>query len=115
MAANPVDWEDVWSQMIAKAWADAAFKQRLLADPVAVLKEHGVLTPASIQFKVLENTDKVIHLVIPVKPAPEELSEDELHRVAGGHCHRCHERCGERCGERCHERCSERCSERCRC
>ena len=29
-----------WSQIVAKAWADANFKQRLLADPAAVLKEN---------------------------------------------------------------------------
>jgi hypothetical protein len=103
----PVDFESQWSQLVARAWADPAFKAKLIADPVAVLKENGLLVPAGKQIKVVENTDKVIHLTIPLAPAPEELSEEELHRAAGGGG----ERCGYRCWERCY-RCWERC-ERC--
>jgi hypothetical protein len=32
--------------------------------------------------KALENTDKVVHLVIPAKPA--DLSDADLEKVAGG-------------------------------
>jgi hypothetical protein len=107
----PGDFEYQWSQLVAKARADPAFKKRLLADPAAVLKEHGLLVPAGKQIKVVENTDKVIHLTIPLAPAPEELSAEELHRAAGGGGERCGYRCWERC-ERCGERCY-RCGERC--
>jgi hypothetical protein len=109
----PSDFEYQWSQLVARAWADPAFKAKLIADPAGVLKENGLTPPAGLQLKLVENTDKVLHLVLPVKPAPQELSEEELHRVAGGgggeRCNweRCRERCGERCEwERCrHERC----------
>ena len=73
-----------WNRLVAQAWADPAFKQRLLADPVAVLKENGLLVPSGVTLKVVENTDKVIHLVLPPRPSPAELSEEELRRVAGG-------------------------------
>src|SRR5258707_719485 len=110
--ANPVDWDYQWDQIVARAWDDAAFKQRLLSDPAAVLKEYGLAPPAGITIKVHENTDTVLNLTLPIKPPPEELSAEELQRVAGGAGYRCGcERC-ERC-ERCRcERC--RC-ERCRC
>jgi hypothetical protein len=114
--AESVDWDYQWDQIVARAWADAAFKKRLLADPAAVLKDYGLAPPAGTQLKVVENTDKVLHLVLPLKPAPEELSEEELQRVSGGHCHRCGcERCRcERCGcERCG--CARCRCERCRC
>jgi hypothetical protein len=111
----PVDFEQQWSQLVARAWSDPAFKAKLLADPAAVLKENGIALPAGVTVKVVENTDKVVHLMLPAKPPAEELSEEELHRVAAGHCHHCGgERCGgERCGW---ERCGwERCGwERCR-
>jgi hypothetical protein len=88
--------------VVARAWADPAFKAKLIADPAVVLKENGLLVPAGVTIKVVENTDKVLHLALPLPPAPEELSEEELHRAAGG---------GERCW-RCHD---WRCHWRCRC
>jgi Nitrile hydratase, alpha chain len=79
------DWGKQWGQVVAKAWADAAFKQRLLADPHAVLKEHGLEVPRGLQVKVVENTDSVRHLILPTKPSSDELSEEALGVVAGGY------------------------------
>jgi hypothetical protein len=70
------------SQVIGKCWADEAFKRKLLADPVATLKAEGVELPAGISIKVLEDDDKVHHLVIPAKSS--ELSEGDLEKVVGG-------------------------------
>jgi hypothetical protein len=78
--------EDVnkqWSQVVAKAWTDASFKKQLLADPVAALKASGLDVPRGLQVKVVENTDQVLHLVLPAKPRGE-ISEEDLERVAGG-------------------------------
>ncbi len=113
----PGDFEYQWGQLVARAWADPAFKAKLLADPAGVLKENGLTPPAGKQLKVMENTGSVIHLVLPAKPAPQELSEEELHRVAAGRGHEGCFRCGEgcfRCGEGCN-RCGEGCyrCERC--
>ena len=105
----PGTFEYQWGQLVARAWADPAFKAKLLADPAGVLKENGLTTPAGLQIKVTENTDKVLNLVLPMKPPAQELSEEELHRVAGGQ--RGYEACF-RCGEGCH-RCNERCGEGC--
>jgi hypothetical protein len=84
--AKELDLENAWAQLVAKAWADPALKSKLLADPVAALKEIGVIVPPGITVKVAQNTDKVINLVLPVKPEPEELTEDELRQAAGGGC-----------------------------
>jgi hypothetical protein len=70
------------SQVIAKCWADEGFKKKLVADPVATLKAEGAVLPAGLSIKVVENTDKVFHLVIPPKPA--DLSLEDLEKVAGG-------------------------------
>jgi hypothetical protein len=70
------------SQLIAKCWADEGFKQKVLADPAATLKAEGVELPAGLSFKAHENTDKVVHLVIPAKPT--DLSEEDLANVTGG-------------------------------
>lgn len=69
-------------QIIGKCWADDAFKQRLLADPAGVLKEHGAEVPAGFTVKAVEDTNNVMHLVIPAKP--KDLSDEDLDTVAGG-------------------------------
>jgi hypothetical protein len=69
-------------RLIAKCWADEAFKNRLLADPAATLKGEGIEVPEHLSVKAVENTEKVFHLVIPARPA--ELSDEELDEIAGG-------------------------------
>jgi hypothetical protein len=72
-----------WGQIVARAWQDESCKKRLLADPAAVLKEEGVEVPARLKIQVLEDSDQVVHLVLPQQPSPE-LSEEALAEVAGG-------------------------------
>jgi hypothetical protein len=75
-------FEKAWSQMVAKALSDQAFKARLLADPAAVLKEHGIAIPEGMTIKVLEDSAIMAHLILPEPPA--ELSEAELDQLAAG-------------------------------
>ena len=70
------------SQLIARCWADEAFKQALLADPMATLQAEGVEFSAGLSVVAVENTDEVFHLVIPAKPA--DLTDEELDEVSGG-------------------------------
>jgi len=69
-------------QIIAKCWTDECFKQTLLADPAATFKAEGISLLAGVSVRVLENTDKLFHLVIPFKPTA--LSDDVLDQVVGG-------------------------------
>ncbi len=71
-------------RIIAKAWADEGFKKRLISNPDVTLKGEGIEIPKGIQFRIVENTDEVFHLVLPVKPAKAELSDEQLDRVAAG-------------------------------
>ncbi len=95
--------EKQWGQIVAKAWADEEFKARLMAEPKAVLREHGLEPEAGVEVRVVEDTERVRHFVLP--PAPSaELSDEELTPTPGtdsfsgfsGGCGRCW-RCG-RCG-----------------
>src|SRR5262245_31048302 len=79
-------WGERWGQVVARAWTDEAFKQRLLADPAAALQEHGLAVPPGVTVRVVEDTDRVVHLALPKRPGPGALglSEAELAAVAGG-------------------------------
>jgi len=82
-------------ELISKAWSDEAFKARLLSNTTATLKENGIAVPEGVTVKAVENTDKVFHLIIPPKPVPRELSDEDLNKVAGGVWGVCSECCGQ--------------------
>jgi len=77
-------------KIIAKAWRDPAFKADLIANPAAALKAEGIDVPAGMAVTVVENTDKLFHLVLPPVPS-DELSDEALDAMAGGwsSCYMC--------------------------
>ena len=70
--------------IIAKAWNDDAFKQKLIDEPKQTLADEGIELPDDKTITVLADTDQVSHLVIPNKP--DELSDEALENAAGGLC-----------------------------
>ncbi|HEV8716286.1 MAG TPA: NHLP leader peptide family RiPP precursor [Candidatus Binatia bacterium] len=54
-----------FGQLVQRATEDPALRQRLLQSPKQVLTEAGIILPEGIEVEILENTDKVIHLVLP--------------------------------------------------
>jgi nitrile hydratase subunit alpha len=52
------------AKLVARAWTDAAFKARLIADPKAACAEMGIDATAINEFVVLENSEKVRHMVV---------------------------------------------------
>lgn len=52
------------ARLVARAWVDPDFKRRLLADPKAACAEMGIDATSLNEFVVLENTEKVRHLVV---------------------------------------------------
>jgi len=52
------------AKLVARAWTDAKFKARLIADPKAACAEMGIDATSLNEFVVLENTDKVRHMVV---------------------------------------------------
>ncbi|NCC36243.1 MAG: NHLP leader peptide family natural product precursor [Chloroflexia bacterium] len=70
-----------YQQLIAKCWADEAFKQQLLADPAGTLQAEGMAVPEGVTVRVVENTAQDITLVIP--PRPAQLSDEQMSVAAG--------------------------------
>jgi nitrile hydratase len=52
------------ARVVARAWVDPAYRQRLLADASAAVAELGYMGPEGQDMVVLENTPKVHNLVV---------------------------------------------------
>jgi hypothetical protein len=76
------DQSKQYQQLIAKCWADDAFKQRLLADPAGTLKAEGIEVPAGVRVQVVENTPQEFTLILPTRP--DDLSDEMLAGAVGG-------------------------------
>lgn len=79
------------ARIIAKAWKDPSYKQRLLTNPKAVLQQEvaavdpTVVLPAELQVQVHEEAPNVYHLVLPRNPREISLGEligDNLEAVS---------------------------------
>lgn len=75
--------QNIFAQIIARAWGDDGFRAQLVADPSAVLRAEGIeVLSTGPRLVVVEDTEEKRHLVLPVRPT--ELSDDALDEVAGG-------------------------------
>jgi hypothetical protein len=72
-----------WAKVVAKAWADEVYKNRLMADPASVLEEEGVEMPEGVELNVVEATDKQAWMVLPPKPDDRKI-EEARERLAAG-------------------------------
>ncbi len=54
-----------FGQLVLRAMHEPELRQSLLNDTDATLAEAGVRIPAGMRVRVLENSDKVIHIVLP--------------------------------------------------
>jgi hypothetical protein len=71
--------------LVTLAWSDETFKALLLTDPAKALERaYGLKLPSSVKVTVLEETAETRYVVIPYRPAPDDLSDAELAAIAGG-------------------------------
>jgi len=60
----------LYARIVAKAWADDAFRQQLLAHPNKVLSEHGFELADYVEVKVVsEGSAPVLEFPLPPRPA----------------------------------------------
>ncbi len=81
--------EALYQELVSRAWESEEFKQRLIADPKAVIAEvSGDSTfKGGVEIVVEDQTNPdVVYINIPHKVTADnfELSEEELEMVAGG-------------------------------
>ena len=74
------------TSLFAACWKDEALKARFMSDPKAVLAERGIDAPDGFDVKVVENSDSMTHITIPMSPELHKgrLSDEELSQAASG-------------------------------
>ena len=82
---DPKEFQKAYGKLVAKAWSDAEFKMKLLADPMRVFKENSMEVPVGIEVRMVENTTGVMHFILPPEPT-NELTDEQLNNVNGGYC-----------------------------
>jgi len=76
------------AQVVARAWADEGFRERLRTDPRGTVAEvTGVVVPKSVEIEVVEETPEKGYLVIPVNRVA--ISDEQLDVAAGYDASRC--------------------------
>ena len=73
-------------EAVRKSCLDQSFKNRLLGQPTETLRTEGFDMPPGVEVEVLEDSDEVLHLVLPFNAlsSTAELSDKELASVVGG-------------------------------
>jgi len=62
-----------WKSVATQAVTDEAFKNKLVADPVAIMQEHGITLPEGVEAKI--GTGNEVKLFSPDGSSEEVLSE----------------------------------------
>lgn len=80
--------DEAQTKIIVMAMTNPAFRKLLLSDPAAAIaKATGVKIGSAVTVKVVEDTEDLVHLVLPAAPPeakPAGPSDKELSGVAGG-------------------------------
>src|SRR5262245_49833003 len=85
MASRPKNAREIEAKIIAHAWKDPRFKEKLMKNPRAAFKEMGLDIPENIQVKVVEDKAGSFTFVLPPStPGAKEMSDQELEKLAGG-------------------------------
>lgn len=84
-------WRTIWSMTVAQIWRSNEYKQKFLADPKGALKDVGVVLPADVAVKVLEDTETTTHVAVTrdldVRTAQDRFIHffDNLFPIPEGH------------------------------
>ncbi len=72
-----------YGKVIAQAWSDPAFAEKLKKDPAAALAEAGIKVPAGAKVTSYFAEENEVVVIVPPKPN-EELADEALEAMAGG-------------------------------
>ena len=78
-----IDTNQNYAKVVTRAWTDGAYLAQLLNNPMPALMEAGIDVPDDMTMKVLENTDRELHLILQSQTVGL-LSDEALDHLAGG-------------------------------
>ncbi len=84
---QPQTRKDIEARIIAKAWKDEAYKQKLLSNSKSVIgQEFNVQLPKEVSVQVMEENPTSLYFVLPARPEifGQEISDEQLQAIAGG-------------------------------
>lgn len=58
----------IYADIVTRYYGDPDFKAKMDADPARVLKDEGLDIPEGATVKLLFNTDRLLHIVLPAPP-----------------------------------------------
>jgi Nitrile hydratase, alpha chain len=68
-----------YAKVIAKAWANASYRQQLVSNPKAALKAEGWELPDNVNVTVQPDSNSS-SLVLGIPPRPAGIGDDQLER-----------------------------------
>ncbi|GIX16984.1 MAG: hypothetical protein KatS3mg119_1170 [Rhodothalassiaceae bacterium] len=74
-----------YGKIIAQAWSDPAFAEKLTKDPAAALAEAGIKVPAGAKVTSYFAAENEVVVLVPPKPSAE-LADEALEAMVGGGC-----------------------------
>lgn len=84
MTAEQADQQaKVYGRIVSRTWTDETFKQHLLADPTTVLKAEGIQAPEGIELRLVEDSDTVMYVALPVEQSDGSFKQRLLTDPAG--------------------------------
>ena len=77
---------DLETRLIEKCWKDPEFQKEVVSDPKGTFERHfGQKLPETLKVHIHEENANTLHFASPLAPQNlNELSDEELERVAGG-------------------------------
>lgn len=79
-----VSWKQTWPKIVARAWADDAFMERLKRDPQGVAREYDlpIIEDAAYQVVVFDKPASAISVVLNIPPKPGDLQDESLETLS---------------------------------
>ncbi len=70
-----------FGKVIQKCWVDDDFRKNLLENPKLTLMHEGVKVPENMEVRFYENSDSVLHIMLPEKPKKVGVEKTDIEKA----------------------------------